>query len=201
MKTVRHLDELATALPQARREAQAAFGNPRLYLERLVDRPRHIEVQIFADASGDTVHLFERECSAQRRHQKVVEKRRRRRTPPCAQIGAAAVTSPPSLPDAGTVEFLLEGDGDDAVLLPRDNTRLQVNIHHPNVVVDLVRAQLAVAGGRAAGRSLNAAMPRCIYAEDRRGVSYHRPARLLSRTAGPAFGGFRRGRRRRGVVC
>ncbi len=154
MKTVHHLDELATVLPQARREAQAAFGNPRLYLERLVERPRHIEVQIFADASGETVHLFERECSAQRRHQKVVEETPSPAVTPAvrAKIGAAAVTAARTVGyrNAGTVEFLLEGDGDDARFYFLEiNTRLQVE--HPItecvVGVDLVGAQLAVAGG------------------------------------------------------
>ncbi len=154
MKTVRHLDELATALPQARREAQAAFGNPTLYLERLVDRPRHIEVQVFADAHGHTVHLFERECSAQRRHQKVVEETPSPAVTPAvrARIGAAAVTAARTVGyrNAGTVEFLLEGDGDDARFYFLEiNTRLQVE--HPItecvVGVDLVRAQLAVAAG------------------------------------------------------
>ncbi len=154
MKTVRHLDELVAALPQARREAQAAFGNATLYLERLVDRPRHIEVQIFADQHGQVVHLFERECSAQRRHQKVVEE-----TPSPAvtaavraRIGAAAVTAAHAVgyQNAGTVEFLLEGEGDDARFYFLEiNTRLQVE--HPItecvVGVDLVRAQLAVAAG------------------------------------------------------
>jgi acetyl/propionyl-CoA carboxylase alpha subunit len=154
MKAVRHLDELAAAIPQARREAQAAFGNPALYLERLIERPRHVEVQIFADAHGAVVHLFERECSAQRRHQKVVEE-----TPSPAltaglraRIGAAAVTAARAVGyrNAGTVEFLLEGDGDDARFYFLEiNTRLQVE--HPItecvVGVDLVAAQLAVAGG------------------------------------------------------
>ncbi len=154
MKTVRHLDELAAALPQARREAQAAFGNATLYLERLIDRPRHIEVQIFADQHGQVVHLFERECSAQRRHQKVVEE-----TPSPAvtaavraRLGAAAVTAARAVgyQNAGTVEFLLEGEGDDARFYFLEiNTRLQVE--HPItelvVGVDLVRAQLSVASG------------------------------------------------------
>jgi len=119
MKTVRTLDELATALPQARREAQAAFGNPTLYLERLVERPRHIEVQIFADTFGHTVHLFERECSAQRRHQKVVEESPSPAVTPAvrARMGAAAVRAAETVGyrNAGTVEFLLEGEGDEAV--------------------------------------------------------------------------------------
>jgi len=154
MKTVRHLDELATALPQARREAQSAFGNPTLYLERLIEQPRHIEVQVFADAHGRTVHLFERECSAQRRHQKVIEETPSPAVTPAvrARIGAAAVRAAETVGyrNAGTVEFLLEGDGDDARFYFLEiNTRLQVE--HPItecvVGVDLVAAQLAVASG------------------------------------------------------
>ena len=155
MKTVHDLADLATALPQARREAQAAFGNPTLYLERLVERPRHIEVQIFADAAGETVHLFERECSAQRRHQKVIEETPSPAVTPAARarIGAAAVRAAQTVGyrNAGTVEFLLEGDGDDAKFYFLEiNTRLQVE--HPItecvVGVDLVLAQLAVAAGQ-----------------------------------------------------
>ncbi len=154
MKTVRHLDDLAAALPQARREAQAAFGNATLYLERLIDRPRHIEVQIFADRHGQVVHLFERECSAQRRHQKVVEETPSPAVTPAvrARIGAAAVTAARTVgyQNAGTVEFLLEGEGDGARFYFLEiNTRLQVE--HPItecvVGVDLVHAQLAVAAG------------------------------------------------------
>jgi 3-methylcrotonyl-CoA carboxylase alpha subunit len=156
MKSVRHLDELATAIPQARREAQSAFGNPALYLERLVERPRHIEVQIFADAHGRTVHLFERECSAQRRHQKVVEETPSPAVTPAvrARMGAAAVTAAEAVGyrNAGTVEFLLEGEGDAARFYFLEiNTRLQVEhpITEAVVGVDLVAAQLAVAAGAA----------------------------------------------------
>ena len=154
MKTVRQLDELAAALAQARREAQAAFGNSTLYLERLIDRPRHIEVQIFGDRHGQIVHLFERECSAQRRHQKVVEETPSPAVTPAlrARIGAAAVAAGRTVgyQNAGTVEFLLEGEGDDARFYFLEiNARLQVE--HPItecvVGVDLVRAQLAVAAG------------------------------------------------------
>jgi acetyl/propionyl-CoA carboxylase alpha subunit len=154
MKAVRAPAELPAALAQARREATAAFGNGRLYLERLIERPRHVEVQIFGDRHGALVHLFERECSAQRRHQKVIEET------PCpaltpslrGRIGAAAVAAARAAgyQNAGTVEFLLEGDGDDARFYFLEiNTRLQVE--HPItecvVGVDLVQAQLAVAGG------------------------------------------------------
>lgn len=154
MKVARSLDDLVTALPQARREAQAAFGNPTLYLERLVERPRHVEIQIIADAHGQTVHLFERECSAQRRHQKVIEETPSPALTPTlrARMGAAAVTAAQTVGyrNAGTVEFLLEGEGDDAHFYFLEiNTRLQVE--HPItecvVGVDLVAAQLAVASG------------------------------------------------------
>jgi acetyl-CoA carboxylase biotin carboxylase subunit len=154
MKAVHDLDDLAAVLPQARREAQAAFGNPALYLERLIDRPRHIEVQVFGDGHGRLVHLFERECSAQRRHQKVVEETPSPGLTPGlrARIGAAAVTAAQTVGyrNAGTVEFLVEGDGDDARFYFLEiNTRLQVE--HPItecvVGVDLVAAQLAVAAG------------------------------------------------------
>ena len=73
MKIVRTAAEAAEALAAARREAQASFGDSTLYVERLIERPRHVEIQVFADAHGNVVHLFERECSAQRRHQKMVE--------------------------------------------------------------------------------------------------------------------------------
>ena len=154
MKTVLHLNELPAALARARREAQAAFGNSTLYLERLIDRPRHIEVQIFGDRHGAIVHLFERECSAQRRHQKVVEETPSPAVTPAlrARIGAAAVAAGHTVgfQNAGTVEFLLEGEGDDARFYFLEiNARLQVE--HPItecvVGVDLVRAQLAVAAG------------------------------------------------------
>jgi acetyl-CoA carboxylase biotin carboxylase subunit len=154
MKVVRDLADLPAALGQARREASAAFGDDALYLERLVERPRHVEVQVFGDQHGGLVHLFERECSAQRRHQKVIEET------PCpaltpalrARIGAAAVAAAGAAgyQNAGTVEFLLDGQGDDARFYFLEiNTRLQVE--HPItecvVGVDLVQAQLAVAAG------------------------------------------------------
>ncbi len=190
MKTVRHLDDLVTLLPQARREAQAAFGNATLYLERLIDRPRHIEVQILADQHGDIVHLFERECSAQRRHQKVVEETPSPAVTPAvrARLGAAAITAARTVgyQNAGTVEFLLEGDGDEARFYFLEiNTRLQVE--HPItecvVGVDLVRAQLAVAAGAPLPwrqdelRQRGHAVECRIYAED--------PARGFLPQAGP----------------
>ncbi len=140
----------------ARREAQAAFGDGTLYVERLVERPRHVEIQVFGDAHGNVVHLFERECSVQRRHQKVIEESPSTAVTPAmrARMGDAAVNAARAAHyrNAGTIEFLLEGAGNDARFYFLEmNTRLQVE--HPVteavVGVDLVHAQLAVAAGEA----------------------------------------------------
>jgi acetyl-CoA carboxylase biotin carboxylase subunit len=154
MKVARSKADVTDALTAARREAGAAFGDDVLYVERLIERPRHVEIQVFADAHGNTVHLFERECSAQRRHQKTIEES------PCAalsaavrgKMGAAAVAAARAVGyrNAGTCEFLLEGSGDSARFYFLEmNTRLQVE--HPVtecvVGVDLVHAQLRVASG------------------------------------------------------
>jgi len=154
MKTVREAAALAEALAAARREARASFGDDTLYVERLIEQPRHVEIQVFADNHGHTIHLFERECSAQRRHQKMIEES------PCPvlspkireQMGAAAIAAARAVGyrNAGTCEFLLEGEGDSARFYFLEmNTRLQVE--HPVteavVGVDLVHAQLKVASG------------------------------------------------------
>jgi acetyl-CoA carboxylase biotin carboxylase subunit len=154
MKVVRSADEMDAAQAAARREAKAAFGDDTLYVERLIERPRHVEIQVFGDHHGAIVHLFERECSIQRRHQKTIEES------PCPalsprvrdQMGAAAVAAARAVDyrNAGTVEFLLEGSGDDARFYFMEmNTRLQVE--HPVTEcvtgIDLVRTQLAVAAG------------------------------------------------------
>lgn len=154
MKVASTRADVREALAAARREARAAFGDDALYVERLIERPRHVEIQVFADAHGHTVHLFERECSVQRRHQKTIEES------PCAvlspavreKMGAAAVAAATAVGyrNAGTCEFLLEGIGDGARFYFLEmNTRLQVE--HPVtecvVGVDLVHAQLRVASG------------------------------------------------------
>ncbi|HET7698594.1 MAG TPA: acetyl-CoA carboxylase biotin carboxylase subunit [Vicinamibacterales bacterium] len=145
---------LAEAIPAARREAQAAFGDGTLYVERLVRRPRHVEIQVFADAHGHVVHLFERECSVQRRHQKIVEESPSTALTPAVRrrMGAAAIAAARGVgyQNAGTIEFLLEGQGDDASFYFLEmNTRLQVEHPVTELVTgtDLVRAQLLVAMG------------------------------------------------------
>jgi acetyl-CoA carboxylase biotin carboxylase subunit len=154
MKVVRDDTQLAGAIAQARREAEAAFGDGTLYVERLVARPRHVEIQIMADRHGHCVHLGERECSAQRRHQKVIEESPSPVLTPTvrARMGAAAVAAARAVGyvNAGTVEFLLEGHGDDARFYFLEmNTRLQVEHPVTEVVtgIDLVRTQLQVAAG------------------------------------------------------
>jgi acetyl-CoA carboxylase biotin carboxylase subunit len=154
MRAIRVLDEAWEAVAAARREALAAFGDGTLYVERLVQRPRHVEIQIFADAQGRAVHLFERECSVQRRHQKIIEESPSLAVTPAlrARMGEAAVAAARAAGyrNAGTVEFLLEGTGDDASFYFLEmNTRLQVEHPVTEAVagVDIVRAQLDVAGG------------------------------------------------------
>jgi acetyl/propionyl-CoA carboxylase alpha subunit len=154
MKAVRSESELVTAIPQARREALAAFGDGTLYIERLIDSPRHVEFQILADAQGHVVHLFERECSIQRRHQKVIEETPSTALTPSlrARMGeaAVAVARTAGYRNAGTIEFLLEGKGDTASFYFLEmNTRLQVEhpITEQVVGVDLAAAQIRIAAG------------------------------------------------------
>ncbi|MGE3511633.1 MAG: acetyl/propionyl/methylcrotonyl-CoA carboxylase subunit alpha [Vicinamibacterales bacterium] len=157
MRRVSTPGELIAAIQAARREAQAAFGDGTVYVERLIDRPHHVEVQIMADADGAVVHLFERECSVQRRHQKVVEESpsllltpelRERMTAAAVRAARAA-----GYRNAGTIEFLVErpsGNASPAFYFLEMNTRLQVEHPVTELVtgVDLVHAQLAIAAGR-----------------------------------------------------
>ena len=132
----------------------SAFNDGTLYVERLIQQPRHIEVQIFGDVHGNVVHLFERECSIQRRHQKIVEESPSPALTPAvraAVTGAAvAAARAAGYVNAGTIEFLLEGDGDNARFYFLEmNTRLQVEHPVTEAVagVDLVQAQFIVASG------------------------------------------------------
>ena len=154
MRVLRDDDSARELIPSARREALAAFGDGTLYVERLIARPRHVEIQIFGDGHGAVVHLFERECSIQRRHQKVIEESPSPALTPATRqaMGDAAVAAARAAGyrNAGTIEFLLEGSGDAARFYFLEmNTRLQVE--HPVTEtitgVDLVRAQFVVAAG------------------------------------------------------
>ena len=153
MQIVTGHEALADALAAARRVATAAFGDDTLLLERLVTRPRHIEVQVLADAHGGVVHLGERECSLQRRHQKVIEE-----APSPAidaatreRLGDAACRAAASVGyrGAGTVEFLVSGDRPDEFFFIEMNTRLQVEHPVTELVtgIDLVAEQLRIAAG------------------------------------------------------
>ena len=151
MRLVRDAGELRDAVAAARREAQAAFGDPTVFLERYLEESRHVEIQILGDHHGNLVHLFERECSIQRRHQKIVEESPspavdealRRRMGEAAIAGARAI----GYRNAGTVEFLLGSDGEFFFL--EVNTRLQVEHPVTEAVtgLDLVREQILVAQG------------------------------------------------------
>ncbi|WP_193078436.1 acetyl-CoA carboxylase biotin carboxylase subunit [Brevibacterium aurantiacum] len=153
MHAVFEPSELATALDTARREAASSFGDDTLFLERLVATPRHIEVQVMADAHGNVIHLGERECSLQRRHQKVIEEAPSALLDEAtrARIGQAACETAKSVGyrGAGTVEFIVGADRPDEFFFMEMNTRLQVE--HPVTEevtgFDLVELQLRVGAG------------------------------------------------------
>ncbi|GAB4441428.1 MAG: acetyl-CoA carboxylase biotin carboxylase subunit [Anaerolineae bacterium] len=146
-------EKLAAGLEQAQRRAQQAFGNPALYLERYISQPKHIEVQLLGDRHGHLIHLFERECSVQRRHQKVIEEspspaldpETRQRIAQAALLAGQAV----GYQNAGTVEFIMDQDRHFYFL--EMNTRIQVEHPVTEMVtgVDLVQAQLKIAVGEA----------------------------------------------------
>jgi acetyl-CoA carboxylase biotin carboxylase subunit len=178
MTIVRSEDDLAGALEASSRVAMSAFGDDTVYIEKLIERPRHVEFQVLADTYGNVVHLFERECSIQRRHQKIVEE-----SPSTAlddslraRMGETAVRAARVVDytNAGTVEFLLDEDGNFYFL--EVNARVQVE--HPVTEfvtgVDIVREQILVASGERLGFSQDELVQRghaieCrIYAEDPR---------------------------------
>jgi acetyl/propionyl-CoA carboxylase alpha subunit len=151
MRLVQNPADLAEAMASASREADSAFGDGRVFVEKYISRPRHIEFQILGDAHGNAIHIYERECSIQRRHQKIIEETPSPALNPNlrAQMGAAAVAAARAVQyrGAGTVEFILDDSGKFYFL--EMNTRLQVE--HPvtemTTGLDLVREQVLVASG------------------------------------------------------
>lgn len=200
MRVARSYDELVGAVASAQREAAAAFGDGTVFLERYVDAPRHIEVQIIGDAHGHVAHLFERECSIQRRFQKVIEEapspavdeQMRRR------LGSAALTAARAIGyvGAGTVEFVVDADG--SFFFLEVNTRLQVE--HPVTEevtgLDLVRLQIVVAQGEELPAEALAASVRGhaiearLYAEDV-GAGFLPVSGTIERLEFPAAEGLR----------
>ncbi len=151
MRAVRDEASLEESIAAARREAGSAFGNDEVYLEKLIEKPRHVEFQILGDQHGNVIHLFERECSIQRRHQKIVEESpsvaldpelRRRMGETAVKVARAS-----NYTNAGTVEFLLDPDGNFYFL--EVNTRIQVEHPVTELItgIDLVKAQIRIAAG------------------------------------------------------
>jgi pyruvate carboxylase len=156
MRRVEVREELAPALAEAMREAGSAFGDPRMFLEQAVQRPRHVEVQILADKAGTTVHLFERDCSVQRRHQKVIEIAPAPNLDPDVRDAlhrhAVAFAESIGYENAGTVEFLLEtaGPRTGEIVFIEMNPRIQVEhtVTEEVTDVDLVQSQMRIAAGQ-----------------------------------------------------
>src|SRR5437867_6836923 len=158
MRVVNSADELAEKLEEAQREAGAAFGRPEVFVERFIKKAKHIEVQILGDQHGNLVHLWERDCSVQRRHQKVVEvapsinldrKRRERIADAALRIAGEA-----GYVNAGTVEFLVDAESGEFYFI-EVNPRIQVEHTVTEEVTgyDIVRSQILVAQGLPLGDS------------------------------------------------
>ena len=177
MRLVHRLRELDGEMESASREAQAAFGDGRVFLERYIPNPRHVEVQVLADGSGHTIHLGERECSIQRRHQKIIEETPSPALTPelrrCMGEAAIAVARRAGYVNAGTVEFLLEPQSGEFYFLEM-NARLQVEHPVTEAVLglDMVEWQVRIASGERLTLQQEDVQPRghaieCrIYAED-----------------------------------
>jgi len=151
MRMVNDESELENAWQTARAEAEAAFGNPAVYIEKFIERPRHIEIQILADEYGNVIHLGERDCSIQRRHQKLVEESPSPIVTPGLReaMGQAAVKGAKSVKyrNAGTIEFLVDKNGN--FYFMEMNTRIQVEHPVTEMVygIDIVREQIRIAAG------------------------------------------------------
>ena len=164
MRVVREAGELEGALESAKREAKNAFGDDAVYVEKYIEEPRHVEIQVLGDMHGTMLHLGERECSVQRRHQKMIEEAPSVAVDPAlrARMGAAAVNAARAAGyvNAGTCEFLLAANGDFYFL--EMNTRIQVEHPVTELVtgIDLVQWQLRIAGGEKLPFAQDAIVPR-----------------------------------------
>jgi len=207
MRVARSPDELEDAFRGARTEARAAFGNDAVYIEKYLDRPRHIELQILADSHGNVVHFGERDCSLQRRHQKVLEEAGSPALSPAQRndLGATATAALRQLGyrNAGTLEFLYQ-DGQFAFI--EMNTRLQVEHPITEMVcdVDLVREQIRVAAGAELGYGqsdiafeghaiecrINAEDPITFMPTPGKVTSYHAPGGLGVRIDSALYAGY-----------
>ncbi|MCB9595848.1 MAG: pyruvate carboxylase [Sandaracinaceae bacterium] len=151
MRVVRSEAELESSFDRARSEAQAAFGDGTVFIERFVEHPRHVEVQILADATGEVIHLFERDCSVQRRHQKVVEMAPAHALDPAVRdalcADAVKIARAVGYRNAGTVEFLVDREG--RYYFIEANPRIQVEhtVTEEVTGIDLVQSQIRIAGG------------------------------------------------------
>jgi 3-methylcrotonyl-CoA carboxylase alpha subunit len=189
MRVVSRREDLLSALGASRREAISAFGDDTLVLEKRLERPRHVEVQVLGDGEGRMLHLFERECSIQRRHQKIVEETPSPALTPALRrdlcVAGVAAARAAGYVNAGTVEFLLEGTGRFHFL--EMNTRLQVEhaVTEALTGLDLVRLQLEVAAGRPLElqqeevRARGHALECRLYAEDPDRDDLPSPGRIL----------------------
>jgi acetyl-CoA carboxylase, biotin carboxylase subunit len=201
MRVVRSAAEMSAALDGARQEAAAAFGDPSVYFEKYLDRPRHIEIQILGDQHGNLIHLGERECSVQRRHQKIVEES----PSPLADtqlreaLGAAALRLARGVGyfSAGTIEFLVDSADRRQYYFLEMNTRLQVEHPVTEIVtgVDIVCEQIRIAAGERLGFRQQdiawrgAAIECRVYAEDADNNFFPAPGKIteLAEPAGPGI--------------
>jgi pyruvate carboxylase len=165
MRVVRNASELEEALARATSEARAAFGDGTVFIERYVENPRHIEVQILADATGDTIHLFERDCSVQRRHQKVVEIAPAVALDPAVRSAilahAVALARAVDYRNAGTFEFLVGKDGKPYFIEANPRIQVEHTVTEEITGVDIVQTQIRIAEGRTL-RELGLAQDRVV---------------------------------------
>ncbi len=151
MRVVRREEDLVESFERASSEALAAFGDGTMFIERYVERPRHVEVQVLADAAGEVMHLFERDCSVQRRHQKVVEMAPAQHLPQATREAlwrdAVTLAKAAGYRNAGTVEFLVDGEGRHYFIEVNPRIQVEHTVTEEVTGIDLVQSQIRIAGG------------------------------------------------------